>query len=140
MRYFVFIGIILSVFALSCRDQIYYTGDDVNCFECYVDYPETGYLVIDFTLDDENTQIPITVFSGKVDQSPVVYHAVCDTTPLYLEVPMNGYYSVKAAYKHGNDSVYAIDNGKFEAKLVVGLCDEDCWVITGGEYKVELVY
>lgn len=140
MRYIVIIIIIIAAFAVSCRDQVYYTGDDVNCYECYVDFPETGYLVIDFTIDAENKHIPITVFSGKLDRSPIVFQAQCDTTPLFIEVPMNALYSVKAGYKHGNDSVYAIDNAKFEAKLVVGLCTDDCWIITGGEYNVRLVY
>ncbi len=141
MKYLIVIAsFVFLALVSSCRDAVYYTGDDVNCYECYTLFPETSWLIIDFTLDGENTSIPITVYNGFPDRSPVVFSAMCDTTPVFVEVPMNNYYSVKAGYKHGDDSVYAIDNAHLEAKLVTGLCDEDCWIITGGEYNVRLIY
>ncbi len=139
-KLFILITIASTATLLSCRDQIYYTGDDVNCYECYTDTLETGYLIIEFTLNDENVDVPITVFSGQVDASPIVFSAPCDTSALILEVPMNAYYSVKAAYKNGNDSIYVVDGGRLEAKLVTGICDSDCWIIQGGEYNVSLNY
>lgn len=123
---------------VSCRDAVYYTGDSVDCYDCYQEFPDSADLIIDLMIDDDNPNVNIFVYSGKVDASPVIWEMNVDTSTVYVYVPINAYYSVKAVYNYKGDIISVIDGGMCEAKLVTEYCDEDCWYVIGGEYNVKL--
>ncbi|NLA23618.1 MAG: hypothetical protein GX879_01495 [Bacteroidales bacterium] len=139
MKNLLYLIFVFAFIFASCRDQIYYTGDDVDCYNCYTDFPEEAYIKIEFTTNNENSNIPITIYNGLVDKSPIVFDTIADSSPLYVGLPVNEIYTVKAAYFHNGDSIFAIDNAKVQAFLVTDMCDEDCWIIKHRKYNVRLI-
>jgi hypothetical protein len=137
MKFFSVLFLIVGLI-VSCVDPVYYDGDSVDCYNCYQEMPDSADLIIDLTVDDENPQVLISVYSGKANNSPLISQFDADTSTVFVYVPVNSYYSVEAVYQSDDNTIRAIDGDMLEVKLVTELCDEDCWYIVGGEFDVKL--
>jgi hypothetical protein len=126
IRFYVFISFILVITA-SCGEKLF-TGD-VNCDECYTDKPDYVYLEINATLNGENPEVPFVVYRGNVEDNQVEFSDTISESPYYLYVKADNKYSVKATYKKGDATLYAIDGTKPRILLASGVCDSDCYVI-----------
>lgn len=126
--------VVIGLF-LSCEE---YRGLTVDCSECYSIEPDSGDLIIYLTINSENPRVPLTVFKDKVDDEWIEYTDTTVTSPYYLYVDLNEYYSVKAKYNSGDRTIYAIDGDKIKTRYVTETCEFDCWVISGGIINVEL--
>jgi hypothetical protein len=122
-------------FSISCYNN---RGLTVDCSECYSVEPDSGDLIVYLTIDSENPRVPLTIFKDQVDDQRIEYIDTAFSSPYYLYVKLNEYYSVKAEYKSGDRIIYAVDGGKIKSKFVAGSCEFDCWVITGGIINLEL--
>jgi hypothetical protein len=111
----------------SCKEKIY-TGD-VNCEECYYDKPENADLIIDLTINSQYPQVPIVVYRGNIEDNKVIYVDTAYYTPFYVNVSVDRDYSVKAEYKKGDKTLYAIDGTKLKVMMVSDACDASCYVI-----------
>jgi|SRR4030042_182280 hypothetical protein len=135
VKIFWLILIFIIGFSLSCDE---YRGLTVDCSECYSVEPDSGDLIIYLTIDNENPRIPLTVFKEKVDDEWIEYIDTAFSSPYYLYVKLNEYYSVKAKYNSGDRIIYAVDGDKIKTKFVTETCEFDCWGITGGIINLEL--
>ncbi len=122
----------------SCEDS-YYWGE-VDCSECYTEKPEYGYLVIRLTISPEYPEVPVTVYRNEFEQDYIEYTDTLSTEEFTLEVPVNQYYSVTAAYRSAERTVLAVDGDRVKTSKVVGSCDETCWVLVDGKINVRLRY
>lgn len=113
-------------------------GIIVDCDECYYDEPDSGDLIVYLTFNSENTRIPLTVYKGQVDDEWIEYVDTAISSPYYLYVALDEYYSVEAEYKSGNRTIYAVDGDKIKSRFVTETCEYDCWIISGGVIDVEL--
>jgi hypothetical protein len=126
--------LILTPF-MSCEDS---RGLTVDCSECYSTEPDSGDLVIYLTIESPYTKVPLTIYKDQVDDEQIEYYDTAYSSPYYLYVDLNEYYSVKAEYSTGTKTVYAVDGDKIKTRFVTETCEYDCWVITGGYLNVKL--
>jgi hypothetical protein len=131
--------ILLLIFLITCsicceKER----GWVVDCDECYSVEPDSGDLIIYLTINSENQRVPLTIFKDQVDDEWVEYIDTAFSSPYYLYVDLNEYYSVKAEYKSGDRIIYAVDGDKIKTRFVSESCEYDCWVISGGIINVKL--
>lgn len=117
-----------------------YLGSNVNCDECYDVEPDSADLIVTLTMDGEYDTIPLTIYNGKVEEDSVEWIDTAISSPFYLYVAVNRYYSVKAEYTRGDKKIIAIDGGRILAKHVSDACGYDCWIVTRGKLDVQLKF
>jgi hypothetical protein len=125
----------LFVMLLTRCDNIDLT---VDCAECYQNEPEWGDIFVDVTINDENQYVPIIIYRGEFENNDIEYIDTAYESEYIIDVPLNLYYSVKAEYIVGSDTIYAIDGDKIKTKLNTEDCDQECYVIKGGNFDVRL--
>jgi hypothetical protein len=113
-------------------------GITVDCDECYYEEPDSGDLIVYLTFNSENTRIPLTIYKDQVDDEWIEYIDTAISSPYYLYVALDEYYSVVAEYKSGDKTIYAVDGDKIKSKFVTETCEFDCWIISGGVVDAEL--
>ncbi len=120
----------------SCKNES--TNDNGDCICETSEKPDSAFLNIKVTINDENPYVLLTVYKDKFDPNrtdTTGYLSFIDTarTENYRHfVPVDSYYSVKAKYKSGNKIIYAIDGGVFQAQQESG-CSNTCWQMVGGQ-------
>jgi hypothetical protein len=129
--------IIFCFFGLftSCEKN---RGIIVDCDECYYNEPDSGDLIVYLTINSENPGIPLTIYKDQVDDEWIEYIDTAFSSPYYLYVALDEFYSVKAEYNSGNRIIYAVDGDKIKSKFMTEACEFDCWIISGGVIDVEL--
>jgi hypothetical protein len=120
---------------ISCEDN---RGLVVDCSECYSTEPDSGDLIIYLTIESQYMKVPLTIYKGQVDDEYIEYVDTASSSPYYLYVDLDEYYSVKAEYSTGTRTVYAVDGDKIKSRFVSGTCEYDCWIVTGGIINVKL--
>jgi len=135
VKIFWLLFIFIIGFSMSCDK---YRGLTVDCSECYSAEPDSGDLIVYLTIDSENPRVPLTIFKDQVDDEQIEYIDTAFSSPYYLYVKLDEYYSVKAEYNSGDRIIYAVDGDKIKTKFVTETCEFDCWVITGGIINIEL--
>ena len=70
----------------------------------------------------------------------IEYADTAATEKIYIDVPLDFYYSVTAEYKSGNKTIFALDGDNIKTKKNIDDCDEKCYYITGGYINVKLKY
>jgi len=111
---------------------------DVNCDECYFEKPDSADLIVDITINEENPFVPLIFYKGKVEEGNIEWIDTAYSETLYLYSPVNQYYSIKAFYKSGEQTIISVDGDKLKTTQVSDVCDYDCWVIRGGILDVRL--
>jgi hypothetical protein len=111
---------------------------DVNCDECYFNEPDSADLIVDITINEENPFVPLIFYRGEADDNNIEWIDTAYTETLYLYSPVNEYYSIKAFYKSGDQTLIAVDGDKLRTSRVSDVCDYDCWVIRGGILDIRL--
>lgn len=133
-----FVFILIS-FLTGCDKPIVQDCENYDFSDCDLDEPEWGFLIIDVTINDENTKVPIVIYKGYMEDNIIEWEDTATTSKYEIDVSLNQYYSVVATYKSGDKTILAVDGDYFEKKRVK-VCDERCWIIKGGEYNLELKY
>jgi hypothetical protein len=129
-------GLMIVLLPTSCGEKIF-TGD-VDCSECYREKPDHADLVIDLTFDADFQAVPVVVYKGDVEDNQVMCRDTAFSTPYYCYVPVNARYSVRAEYKKGASTLFAIDGTKLKILLVTDACDAECYVIRGGKLNATI--
>jgi len=111
---------------------------EVDCSECYRIKPDNGELIIHVTINDENPEVPIAIYRDRIEYGRIRIRDTVSEKTVYIEVPLNHYYSVKAEYKTGNDSIFTVDGDRIKTHRVTDQCDTICWIIKGGKYDLRL--
>jgi len=130
--------LVFGVVLISCEEIT--TDTSVDCGECYQEAPEWGDLKIEVTINEENEEVPVVIYKGRVEDSVVEWVDTATVEDYRIDVPVNEYYSVTAKYRSGDMTITAIDGDKIKTKYITDECDEDCYVIRGGDMDVRLKY
>lgn len=135
---YILIAIFCSLILSNCNYE------DTECVDadyssCDTWEPYWGELDIDLTIDENNKNIPVTIYKGKIEENDVIKQCTIRTPKLYYEVPLDEYYTVKAEYKHEGKTIFAVDGDEIY-KSSRDYCDSTCWEIKGGYYHLELKY
>ncbi len=116
--------------------------DDCETYDfsdCELEEPEWGLVYVDVTINDENPKVPLVFYIGNIEENVIEWIDTAYYESYEIEMPLNEYYSVTATYKSGSKAILALDGERFETKKY-HICDENCWVIRGGEYDLRLKY
>ena len=130
------ISTIIFPYCTDLEDEECYDADYSSCDTWE---PFWGELDISLTINEENPEVPITIYRGKLEDEDIVKQCTIRTPTLYYEVPLDIYYTVKAEYKSGDKTIYAVDGDEIK-KHSTDYCDSTCWEIRDGYYNVELKY
>lgn len=130
--------VFLALLVNSCNEDIILF--EVDCSECYTVRPVYAPLTIEFTINEENQEIPYTIYLGEYEKDQVRFKDTARYSVISVDLFPNRYYSVRAEYRVGDNTVYALDGGEIELLKVSSQCDSVCWVIHGGEIDVRLKY
>jgi hypothetical protein len=128
MRRPVIFLLLLSICFATCHEKLFTAG--VDCSECYYPEPDSAYIKVHLTVNDRFPEVPLVVYKGEPEENQVewVDTAISEDFSLYVQV--NQKYSVKAAYKKGNATIYVVDGTKIKALLVQNECEGgECWVV-----------
>ena len=134
MRYFIIISICL-VFS-SCKEKLF-TGD-VNCSECYSPKPDSAYMTIKFTINKDYNEVPFILYRGDFEDNQIDWIDTSYTATKDIWVRTDQKYSVKAKYRKGDKTLYAVDGGKVKVLLVTDACDQECYVIKDETLNLEI--
>ncbi len=129
---------ILILMVTSCNEDIILF--EVDCSECYTQRPEYAPLTIRLTINKENPEVPITIYLGEFEKDQVRIQDTARYSTVSVDLIPSRYYSVRAEYRVGDKTIYAIDGDEIELKKVSSQCDSVCWVILGGDIDVRLKY
>jgi hypothetical protein len=131
-----FSSVIIFLMLTRCEvDDIDY--ENIDCQYCYTEHPDLSYLEITFS-EGICDSVDITVYRGYVDDGLIEWSGKVAKSPFKMyETPVTYLYSVKATYLKDSVSISVVDSDKMETHLIQGICDDDCFIITGGEYDVE---
>lgn len=133
-------GLILLSFLLlnSCERLENINTPGFSCSECFQQRPEWVQLNIAVTINDENPFVPITIYVGNVEDNIVDWVDTTYNTDYWVDVKPDRDYSVKAEYKDGSKTIFAIDGDNVKLKYTDTNCDEPCYYQVGGYMDVRL--
>jgi hypothetical protein len=134
MRYILLLSICVVFF--SCKEKLF-TGD-VNCSDCYTPKPDSAYLTVKFTINEDYKEVPFVLYRGDFEDNQVDWIDTSHTATKDIWVKTDQEYSVKAKYRKGDKILYAIDGGKVKVLLVTDACDQECYVIKKETLNLEI--
>ena len=130
----------LFLFAMmACDKPIVEDCENYDFSDCELEKPVWGIIKVKLTINDENPFVPLVFYKGYFEEGNIEYIDTAYQNNYEIDMPLDYYLSVKAEYVSAGKTIFAVDGGKFETKKY-RVCDEDCWVIRGGDYNVELKY
>jgi hypothetical protein len=109
-----------------------------DCSKCYQDEPAMGPLTIYITINSENQRVPLVIYRGDIESNVIEYVDTSFQSEYWVDVPVDEYYSVKAEYKDGEKTIYAVDGDKLKLKKNATSCDQECFYFDGGYLDVRL--
>ncbi|KPL12481.1 MAG: hypothetical protein AMS26_17505 [Bacteroides sp. SM23_62] len=125
----------LITLAGSCNE---YLGLNVNCDDCWGFRPDSADLIIHVTIDGNHPEVPIVLYRGNVENGQVDYVDTARQSPYTLYSAIDQYYSVTAEYKVDGKTIIAVDGDVMKAKDATASCEFECWIVTDGEFRVDL--
>ncbi len=114
------------IFTVSCESDV--SDEDCETYDyvgCNTLEPYEAEVALKFTIKD-NEYVPFEIIKGRVENGTTIVYDTANVTEIVyiLEIPQ--YYTVKAKYKNGNTTIYAIDGVEMKANDVKK-CDSVCW-------------
>lgn len=131
--------IILLTLLFAC-ENIDWKKLNNPCIDCYNIKPEEGLLEIKMTIDEKNNGIPLVIYRGDFENNELEWADTSYEAKYDIWVPVNKYYSVRAEYVKGNDTIYVFDGDNVRIIKESTECDEVCWRAKDGEIDIRLKY
>lgn len=130
--------LITGLIVNSCNEDIILF--EVDCSECYTQRPEYVSMTIKLTINEENPEVPVTIYLGEYEKNLVRVVDTAYYSVMSVDVMPGRFYSVRAEYHVGEKTIYAIDGDEIDLLKASSQCDSICWVARGGEADVRLKY
>jgi hypothetical protein len=121
---------------ISCKEKLF-TGD-VNCADCYTPKPDSALMKFRFTINNDYKEVPFVLYRGDFEDNQIDWIDTANEASWQVMVKTDQEYSIKAKYKKGDKTLYAIDGGKVKVLLVTDACDQDCYVIKDETLNLEI--
>ena len=126
---------VLITLAGSCNE---YLGLNVDCDNCWGFKPDSADLLIYLTVNQDHSEVPVTIYRGNFEDGVVDYVDTARESTYTLYSAVDQYYSVTAEYKVDGKTIIAVDGDVMKAKDASSSCDFECWIITDGEFSLQL--
>ena len=136
MRYLIVILILAAtLLPSSCEDFNLF----VDCDKCFPYIGENYNLKIRVTINNQNQNVPITLYKGKIDDGIIISNDVAYESSYYsIQVKFGEYYSAVAKYRDKGRVIYAVDGRKLTKHYSKSDCDAACYEVTGDELDLRL--
>lgn len=135
----VFVSVLLILLITSsCERNENVNIDGFSCSNCFQSKPEWVRLNITVSLNSENPYVPLVVYIGNVEDGNVDWVDTSYNTNYWVEVRPDRYYSVRAEYKEGLKTVFAVDGDDIKLAENTTDCDAPCFYPKGGYLDVRL--
>jgi hypothetical protein len=126
---------ILLTMAGACNE---YLGLTVDCNDCWGFKPDSADLLIYLTINQDNPEVPLVIYRGNFEDGEVDFVDTARESTYTLYSAIDQYYSVTAEYKVEGKTVIVVDGDVMKAKDASSSCDYECWIITDGEFSLQL--
>jgi hypothetical protein len=126
---------VLLTLAGACNE---YLGLTVNCDDCWGFKPDSADLLVYLTINQDHPEVPIVIYRGNFEDGEVDFVDTARESTYTLYSAVDQYYSVTAEYKVDGKTVIAVDGDVMKAKDASSSCDFECWIITDGEFSLQL--
>ena len=130
-----FLVFLLMAAAGACEE---YLGVVVDCNDCWSFKPDSADLLLYLTVNQDHPEVPIVLYRGDFENGEVDYVDTARKSPHPIYSAVDQYYSVAAEYKVDGKTIIVVDGDVMKAKNATGSCDFECWIITDGEYSLQL--
>lgn len=130
----------LAIFALLLTGILFAACNNDDCdpnLDCYSDRPDSGLLFLNVTINSENTEVPIAIYEGNVDDSVLVYRDTIADTRVSYYLAADRKYGATARYRLSNFSIIALDGDKIDTDRQWN-CDDLCFTVESGDLSLEL--
>jgi hypothetical protein len=123
---------------ISCRTE----DSSVDCStydysDCNTTEPVEARLHVKLTINSENTSVPLTIYTGKLEENAVYLRDTVSKESYDTLLPVGNYYTVSALYRKGDVSITAVDGDKI-SKSKRTVCDSVCWSVKEGNVNLKL--
>lgn len=126
---------VLIILAAACNE---YMGLTVDCDDCWGFKPDSADLLIYLTVNQDHPEVPIVIYRGNFEDGEVDFLDTARSSTYTLYSAIDQYYSVTAEYKVDGKTIIAVDGDVMKAKDASSSCEFECWIITDGEFSLEL--
>jgi len=112
----------------ACTEDFY--DEEVDCQsynynDCNTLEPIDANIDLLFTIKG-NQSVPFEIIEGKIEDGKTIIYDTARTSKITYILTIPYYYTVKAEYKIGEKTVYAVDGVDMKAKST-HRCDSICW-------------
>jgi hypothetical protein len=109
----------------------------LDCDDCVDFRPDSTELIIYLTVNQENNEIPVTVYEGSADGKIFSQDTVTEDE-FYLMAAIGPSYTVKAEYRSGPKTILVFDEDKMRVSDYGDECGDPCFMIKGGIFNNKL--
>ena len=129
------IVLVLLTLAGSCEK---YLGMTVDCDDCWGFKPDSADLLIYLTINQDHPEVPIVIYRGNFEDGEVDFVDTARVSTYTLYSAVDQYYSVTAEYKVDGKTIIVVDGDVMKAKDASSSCEFECYIITDGEFSLQL--
>ena len=129
-------NVLIALFFYACNKET--TNQPVDCSQCFAVAPDSGFLALHVTINQENPRIPVTIYQGNIEDHQIKFRDTLRLATAKILMPANQSYAVTATYIRGIDTIIAVDGTKLEVKKAAGQCGKTCYAVLGGYLDLRL--
>ena len=85
--------------------------------------PYEGELTVKLTINNENPEVHLVIFRGKIENHDTLISEYLDESPVYYQLDADNYYSATARYVSGFREILAVDGKRMETSTDDDGCD-----------------
>ena len=108
-----------------------------NCGNCVDFRPDSTELIIYLTINQENNEVPVTVYEGSANGEIFSQDTVAEEE-FYLMAAIGPTYTVKAEYRSGPKTIFVFDSDRMKLSDYGDECGDPCYIIKGGIFNNKL--
>lgn len=94
-----------------------------SCEEACDQGPFYGNIKVRLTINDENPEVFVVIFDGKLEERDTLFSEYVSESPIYYEVEAGRYYSGAVSYHSGLREVVAIDGKRMKTSSDDNSCE-----------------
>ena len=140
-RSYIFLPLFILLVSLagqffSCESEDWIIN--VDCNECFGGRPDSADLIINVSINNENTSVPIEIYRGN-SKGELLLQDTAYNSIFYFWAKMGEEYTVRASYRKGSQSILAFDSDDMVSRDFGQDCGDPCYIVKGGIFDLLLL-
>lgn len=113
---------------------------EFKCSECYPDKPVDSWVKLHLTINEENTEVHITVYLGPPENEVIVLEEVASKETHYIYIENETLHTVVAKYKVDGRTRYVFNRVETKIFYDYDSCSEPCFWVSGAMANLRIAY